>query len=213
MTVPSGRPRVAAISSWLSPSTWFSTVDDALLERQPAERSIELIAVDDGAALVRDRPIVVAQQHDLGPTPDAAPLVVARVDEEAPQPGLEPGRVAEAGQLAPRSDERLLGGVVGPVGVAEDRARERVHPVDVRVRERRERVVVAGHRARHVRQFGASRFHALNHTTPPRSASLTAERLAERGDVVGREAVVAVEVARLEVDPARIVDVARSCGP
>jgi len=71
----------------------------------------------------------------------------------------------------------------------------------------RECVVIAGHRADHVGQFGASRFHALNHTTPPRINSLSAQRLAERGNVVGREAVVAVEVARLEVDPARIVDV------
>lgn len=179
---------------------------DPLLERQPTERPLKAIAVDDPCALVRDRRVVLAQERDLRPHPDAAPFVIARVHEQSPEPGLEAGRVAEPRQFAPGSDECFLCRVVGPIGVPNDQARQRVHPIDIRVGECSEGIVITGHRADHVGPCVARTVHALAHSHGPGDNSLFAQRLAERGDVVGIDLAETVERFSLKVEPSGPVD-------
>jgi hypothetical protein len=65
------------------------------------------------------------------------------------EPRVESVRVSQAWEVAPRSDEGLLGGVIGGIGVAEDQAggphetRQRALGKDA------ERVLVSMHRALH----------------------------------------------------------------
>ena len=101
-------------------------------------------------------------------------LVVAGVHDEAPQPGVEAVRVAEPRDLAPGADERLLGGVLGAIRVAEDQAGQGVQAGRAAADERRERVVVTVHRATDVR--GAHR--AVRPRLPVRSIDRAAARIA-----------------------------------
>ena len=65
------------------------------------------------------------------------------------EPGLEALRVTERREVAPCTEERLLSGVLGAVGVAQDPVRKPVAAVDVLGGQAAERILVAGHRPLH----------------------------------------------------------------
>ena len=114
-----------------------------LLRVEPAECPLQRVAVGEARRRVGRRGVVDVDEDDLDRAPpDATELVHAGVDEEPPQPRVEPVRVAEPGQVAPRAGERLLDGVLRPLGVARDEAG---HGVEARERaggKARERLAV-----------------------------------------------------------------------
>ena len=65
------------------------------------------------------------------------------------KPGVEAPQVAQRGEVPPGSDERLLDGVLGPVGIAQDQPGGRVHALDRGARERGKGVMVASSRTLH----------------------------------------------------------------
>src|SRR4051794_14804870 len=86
-----------------------------------------------------------AQQRALGTPAHAAGLVVAGIHDEPAQPSVEAIRVTQPGDLAPCPDERLLGCILGAVGVVEDEAGEGVEASGRHSDEHREGIVVAAH--------------------------------------------------------------------
>ena len=62
------------------------------------------------------------------------------------QPGVEAVGIAERGEVAPGGDERLLGGVLGPMVVPQDQTGDGIEPADRGARQLRERPVIACHR-------------------------------------------------------------------
>jgi hypothetical protein len=65
------------------------------------------------------------------------------VDDEAIEPRVEPLRFAKCRQVAPRPEQRLLGGVLGPVTVAQDPHCQGEAAVDVARRKLGERGTIA----------------------------------------------------------------------
>jgi hypothetical protein len=51
-------------------------------------------------------------------------------DDKPVQPGIEPLDVAQRRQVAPGSDQRFLGGVLGEIGVAQDEASGGIQSID-----------------------------------------------------------------------------------
>ena len=72
--------------------------DRPLVDREPAERPLQFVAVGDGVASIRGRWPVDGQDADVG-DPMACPLrfVVAGVDEDPMDPGLEAVRLPQCG--------------------------------------------------------------------------------------------------------------------
>jgi hypothetical protein len=70
-------------------------------------------------------------------------LGIAGVDDESVQPCVEALDVAQGRQVAPGPEERLLGRVLRPVGIAKDAIREGITAVDAGRHDRLERIVVA----------------------------------------------------------------------
>ena len=96
------------------------------------EPLLELVAVGDLAAAIRHGGGLRGDglDDDLEPPPPAD-LVLGRVHEDPVHPGIEPIHLAELRELPPASDERLLDGVLGEVGVAQDQPGDRVEVVDL----------------------------------------------------------------------------------
>ena len=74
---------------------------------------------------------------------------VAGVQEEPVEPGVEAVGVAQGGQVPPASDERLLDGVLGAVGVPEDESGGGVEPADRGACKHGEGVMIALPRSLH----------------------------------------------------------------
>ena len=68
------------------------------------------------------------------------------MDDQAIEPGLESVRITESRQVAPRSEERPLRGVLCPMDVTQDPVGEGVTAIDVRGGERGEGVFVTSTR-------------------------------------------------------------------
>jgi len=101
------------------------------LRLEATEATFELVAVDhDGVGVVEVRVIDRGQVDVEAVPPEAARLVDAGSVEQSVQPRVEPIGAAEGRQIAPGSDERLLDGVLGLVGVAEDQAGSGIEPED-----------------------------------------------------------------------------------
>ena len=98
----------------------------ALLERQPPEGPLELVAVIDGQDVGRLCLAVHRQHPDLrahaAPTPG---LSVALMRQDPVQPRFEGVGITQAPELTPTGDERGLHRVVGPIGVTQDPERNR----------------------------------------------------------------------------------------
>ena len=90
--------------------------------------------------------VIAGREGDLGgdvgrlPAPRAQPIA-AGVHEDPVEPGFEPGRIPQRLPLAPRLDERVVGGVLCLGRVAQDGPRQSVGSIEVLVGERHERRV------------------------------------------------------------------------
>jgi hypothetical protein len=73
-------------------------------------------------------------------------LVVDRADQQMMKPGVEAAGVTQTGRIPPAADQRLVGGVLGAVGVAEHQAGDRVQPIDDAARQGVERLAIAASR-------------------------------------------------------------------
>ena len=95
--------------------------DRPLIDREPAERPLQLVAVGDGGAAVRGRWPIHGQDPDVG-RPLASPLrfVVAGVDEDPMDPGLEALGLPQVRDPAPGEHEGVLQRVLGETRVAQD---------------------------------------------------------------------------------------------
>jgi hypothetical protein len=115
-----------------------------LLNWQLEERALELVTIGHLTEAVLRYGLVQGPDRDLHwPPSSAAYLVLARVDEESMEPGVEPVSVAKPAQVAPRSDERVLDGVLRSILIAKDPSRDRVKAVICGAREHIECLVVA----------------------------------------------------------------------
>jgi peptide-methionine (R)-S-oxide reductase len=118
--------------------------DRALLWSQLCERVLEPGAVHDGVGRIRGGVTGDRMKADAG-VPAACParFRIAGVDDEAVEPGIEALRLAQRRQVAPGTEERLLGGVLGTIPVAQDAHRQGEAAVDVARRKLGERGTIA----------------------------------------------------------------------
>ena len=105
--------------------------DRPLLRREPAEGTIDNVTVDDALELVGRRVTIDVEDLELGvPAPVAASVLDAHVREDALDPEVEPVRIAEVRQVTPGDHERVLQGILGPIDITKDPARDREQPID-----------------------------------------------------------------------------------
>jgi len=100
--------------------------DRALLEGQPPEGALELVAVVDSEELARLGRLLDRKDADVRRPATVAPgLGVALVGQDPMEPGLEAVGIAQRAKLAPGRDQRGLHRVVRQVGIAQDPVRNR----------------------------------------------------------------------------------------
>ena len=75
--------------------------------------------------------------------PEPARLIDTGADEQPMEPGVETIGAAQCGQVTPSSDERLLDGVLGLVGIAQDEPGGSVQPEERGACQRGEGVMIA----------------------------------------------------------------------
>ena len=120
--------------------------DAAVLQREAGEAAVEELAVGGGTARVGGGRFA-SQYDDLRLEARAAPeLVVDGVHQEAAKPRIEAIDLAQGGQVAPAAHQRLLGGVLRAVRVAQDQACDGVAPPDDAGRKDLEGIVIAAAR-------------------------------------------------------------------
>ena len=83
------------------------------------------------------------------PTLDLTEFVAAGVQEQPVEPGVEAIDVTECRQVPPAPDERLLDGVLCPVGIPEDESCSGIKSADRRACEHGEGVMIASLRPSH----------------------------------------------------------------
>jgi hypothetical protein len=110
------------------------------LRLEAAEAAFELVAVvGDGHAVV-DRRRIDGSQFDIEAVPpEPARLIDTGAVEQPVEPGVETIGAAQCGQVTPGADERLLDGVLGLVGIAQDEPGGSVQPEDRGACQRRRR--------------------------------------------------------------------------
>lgn len=117
--------------------------DGAMIRLEPAEASIERVAILDVAG-------GVGMRGDLahGGSADrlaslAVRLAVDAADEDSMQPGVEPIEITQALQVAPGENQCLLDGVGGEIAVPEHELGDVEEPPDGVRGEARERLAIA----------------------------------------------------------------------
>ncbi len=129
----------------------------AVVDGQPPEPSFQLIAIDDGVDAPGLHRLVSRQEAQVGrPRAGLAPLGVAGTHQEPIRPGLEAGRVAQGGKVTPDGQQRLLRGVLGEIGIAQDPERHRMEPIADGDGEAHECLLVAALRSCHEMDVHAS---------------------------------------------------------
>ena len=90
-------------------------------------------------AVIRGRECSCPIQRVVASDPPAANAIAARVGEDAPKPRVQAVEIAKLGELAPGSGERVVGCILGLLGVAKDEAGQAVGLVETRVDQSLER--------------------------------------------------------------------------
>jgi succinyl-CoA synthetase beta subunit len=169
---------------------------------EAAESALELVAVDhDGVRVVLVGMVDRGQLHVEAVSPQAAHLVDAGSIEQAGQPGIEAPDIAKRRKIPPRTDERLLDGVLGLVGVTEDEPGGGVEPEDRGSCKRGEGVMIAPSRS-----FHEFLLHVAPRRWPDRMAVLTeyGEATSPDRSVFRRRGTIAIRpAAPPEPDPAQ----------
>ncbi len=124
--------------------------NESLIGIQAPKSTFERLALVRLQRLVAGDRLVEGGQFDLDGTTLVAPqLVVTGADEESVEPRIESIGIAQAWQVAPRTDQGLLHGVLGPVWVAEDESCGRIQTTDRGACKRLEGVMIAPLRPLH----------------------------------------------------------------
>jgi hypothetical protein len=103
--------------------------DQALVRRETASEAQDLVMVEEGPERIRHRPVVVRLELDEPDATVSPDSVAAGIYDDPIEPGLECGRVAQRSSRLPCSDGRVVGDVLGIVGLPEDQPGESVGPV------------------------------------------------------------------------------------
>ena len=104
--------------------------DRALLHRESSKPAFQEVSIGDGEHLVRSRRTILRQDSEVDDPPSLSRgLGETHMDEEAAQPCVNSVRVAQAPEISPCGDERVLDGILGTIGIAEDPVGDREQPV------------------------------------------------------------------------------------
>ncbi len=116
----------------------------AMVDGEPAEAALELVAIDDRARPIGLHRLVSGKQaHVRRPAAFLSALGVAGAHEKPIRPGVEARRVAKLRKVTPDGEQCLLRRVLGEIDVAQDSVRDRVEPVTHGHGEAREGLFVA----------------------------------------------------------------------
>ena len=120
------------------------------LRLEVTEATFQLVTVRRRRRFVGDAGGVDLGELDVeAMPPESARLIDAGADEQAVEPGVEPVRAAQRGQVTPGPDERLLDGVLGLVGIAQDEPGGGIQSEDRGACQRGEGVMIALPRSLH----------------------------------------------------------------
>jgi Protein of unknown function (DUF2630) len=116
----------------------------AMVDGKPPKAALELIPIVDRAHAIRRCRLVSRQQSEVRrPLAGPTSLGIAGAYEEPVRPGVKARRIAKLGKVPPDSQQRLLRGVLGELGVAQDPVRHRMESVAACDGEAREGLLVA----------------------------------------------------------------------
>ena len=114
------------------------------------ESAFDLVAVRDGRLDAGDGGRMKVRELDVDAmAPKPSRLIDAGMDEHPMHPGVEEVRIPQRGQVAPGADERVLHGVLGLFGIAEDEPGGRVQTGDRGACQLGEGVMIALPRSLH----------------------------------------------------------------
>ena len=125
--------------------------DGPLLGLEPAEATLELVAVGDRRRRVGDR----GWCREIGDVdvemtaPNPPDLIDAGVHQQSMQPGVEAIRVAQRGQITPGTDKGVLDGVRRTIRIPEHEPGGRVEAGDRGACQLGEGVMIASPRSLH----------------------------------------------------------------
>ena len=108
--------------------------DDPLVRGQPRESGEERVALDERLERVAPRGIGGRIHRDEPDDIPPAETITTAVDQDPVEPRVELVGLTERSERSPRDDQRVLDGVLGLVGVAQQETGEPVDPVEVRSR-------------------------------------------------------------------------------
>ena len=117
--------------------------DRPLVDRKPAERPLQFVAVGDGSGAIRGRRPIDGQDPDVR-RPMTCPLrfVVAGMHEDPVDPRFESIDLPQMWQSTPGKDEGVLQRVLGETRVAQDPVSNRVERVADLVHQDGERLAI-----------------------------------------------------------------------
>jgi hypothetical protein len=116
----------------------------SLVERQPAEGGLQLVAIVGGSKVIRGvRPVDRKDAHGGRPSPIPRRIRVAGGDEDSEGPGVEAVDVPQMRELPPDGDESVLQDVLGEAWISQDPPCDAEQGVADLVHQIRERLLVA----------------------------------------------------------------------
>ena len=142
--MPSGTPRALRRLGQRRVEVVEEDDDRAQVGIQATERALEDVAIRGLRLRIRHVEVMDRRDLDLDRSRPAPPqLVVAGMHQEAVEPGVEPVGIAKGPEIPPGLGERLLDGVLGLVGIAQDQPGGAIEPADRGEGERVEGVEIA----------------------------------------------------------------------
>ena len=115
----------------LVPEVMAKDEEGAFLRPEPSERPIHDVSVDNARELIGRDLAVKGQNLEIRVAASVSTSVLdAHVRQHALDPEVKPVRIAEVRQVSPGDHQRVLQGILGPVDIAEDPARDRVQAIE-----------------------------------------------------------------------------------
>ena len=163
---PTGMPSASATSGERQVEVVVQNHHRSMVDGEPPEAALELVAIDDQAQAIRGHRLIGRQQAEVRrPATSPASLGVTGAHEEAVRPGLKACRVAELRKVPPDAQQRLLRRILGKAEVAQDPVRRGKEPIGPRGSEGRECPLVAVLREFH--EIGVHALFRLRHRFRP----------------------------------------------
>ena len=142
--MPSGIPRTSPVSAAESPPWKCRYEDRALLDGQPSEAALDLVAVGKVCRRIADaRRGRIERVDDESPATVSIGLSITRSDDESMDPRVPRIGIPQGPHISPGGDERLLDRVLGAVRIPKDERCDAVQPIGRRLRQDGEGGVIA----------------------------------------------------------------------